>query len=41
MWVDASFDPCELDLYCLFFKMTMVVNSESALKEVSNKNLVT
>jgi hypothetical protein len=41
MWVDVLFDSYELDLQCSFCKMTMVINSESMLKEVSNKNSVT
>jgi hypothetical protein len=40
MRVDALLDPYELDLQCLFLKMTMATNSESMLKEVLDKNLV-
>ncbi len=40
MWVDALLDPYELDLQCLFFKMTMAANSESVLKEVLDKNSI-
>jgi hypothetical protein len=38
MWVDLLLDPYELDLPCLFFKMTMAANNESVLKEVLDKN---
>ncbi len=39
--MDVLLDPYELDLQCLFFKMTMVANNELVLKEVLDKNLIT
>jgi hypothetical protein len=41
MWVDAFLDPYELNLQCLFSRMTMPVNIEFVLKEVWDKNSVT
>jgi hypothetical protein len=40
MWVDVLLDSYELDLQYSFCKMTVVINSESMLKEVSNKNSI-
>jgi aerobic-type carbon monoxide dehydrogenase small subunit (CoxS/CutS family) len=40
MWVEVLLESYELDLQCSFCKMTMVINSELVLKEVSNKNSI-